>query len=332
MSRNLYVGFDTDPVIQAIMTGDPNVFIPAVSAGWAAVRATNFPERAEALADEVLATMPDLIGLQEVSKWFTGTALDPAPADHVEYDFLAILQAELRERGLRYTAVATFRGQDAEFPGVTHRGILEDIRVLDRDVILARADLPTSQLKLSNPQSGAFEAHLVLPLGGQPFHVSRGWTSIDAKIRGREFRFINTHLEPFNPATVGIQIAQAQELLDGPAAVNMPVIMVGDFNSAADGSTSATYSQIIAAGFTDAWSDVHPNDPGYTCCHDADLRNPTSELDLRIDLVLYRGNFETLAAELVGDEPVDRTPSGLWGPCWLGCLLGGRPPAEARSR
>jgi endonuclease/exonuclease/phosphatase family metal-dependent hydrolase len=315
MSRNVYVGFDATPVIEAVMSGDPNLVVPAVTAAWQAVQATNFPERAEALADEVIAHMPDLIGLQEVSTFYTGTALDPQPADQLELDYLEILLDELDERGLSYEAVAVFTGQVAEFPGFTSPGVLQDIRVVDHDVILARADLPTSQLKLSNPQAEAFDAHLVLPLpGGQQFHVSRGWTSVDAKIRGKEFRFINTHLEPFNPATLGIQSAQAQEILIGPAAIDMPVILVGDFNSDAEGSgpVSQTYTQIIAAGFTDAWSEEHPNKDGYTFGHDADLRNPKPDLDSRIDLVLYRGNFRTLDAEVVGDKSKDRTPSGLW--------------------
>ena len=32
---------------------------------------TNFPQRAEAIADEIEEKEPDLVGLQEVSKWTT---------------------------------------------------------------------------------------------------------------------------------------------------------------------------------------------------------------------------------------------------------------------
>src|SRR5262249_39828012 len=62
MSRNLYHGADLEPAIAAVATGNPQVFIPAISQMWARVRATDFPTRAEALADEVLHARPTLVG------------------------------------------------------------------------------------------------------------------------------------------------------------------------------------------------------------------------------------------------------------------------------
>jgi hypothetical protein len=89
-------------------------------------------------------------------------------------------------------------------------------------------------------------------------------------------------------------------------------VFVGDFNSAADGSSTATYANLIAAGLQDAWTHVLPGDPGYTSTQNADLMNPISLLSERIDLVLHRGGFSALDVELVGENPADRTPSGLW--------------------
>ncbi len=63
---------------------------------------------------------------------------------------------------------------------------------------------------------------------------------------------------------------------------------IGDFKSNADGTGAATYGNLLAAGFTDAWSAVHPTDPGATCCQLEDLLNTTSTLSSRIDLVLFR--------------------------------------------
>ncbi|NIL98463.1 MAG: hypothetical protein GTO53_11260 [Planctomycetales bacterium] len=68
----------------------------------------------------------------------------------------------------------------------------------------------------------------------------------------------------------------------------------------------------MAAGFLDAWSETHPSDPGFTCCQDPDLLNPVSLNSQRIDLVLHRAGWESLAAEVVGEDPADRTPSGFW--------------------
>lgn len=130
-------------------------------------------------------------------------------------------------------------------------------------------------------------------------------------LRGQTFRFINTHLEqegPFN----AIQVTQGDEILQGPADTDLPVILAGDFNSRADGTGTPTYSNLIGAGFKDAWNATHPGELGNTWGHDEDLLNTTVDLTQRLDLVLFRNNLCTLDADVVGDEPIDRTPSGLW--------------------
>jgi endonuclease/exonuclease/phosphatase family metal-dependent hydrolase len=186
-----------------------------------------------------------------------------------------------------------------------------DLRLTDRDVVLARTDLPASQLKLSNVQIGHFAARLEVPLGPQIISFDRGWISVDAKVRGKSFRFVNTHMEPEFPAGA-IQVLQGQELLAGPANTDLPVILVGDFNSRADGLGTATYANLVAAGFDDAWAETRPGDPGFTGTQDALLLNHSSEADERIDLVLYRGDVRAISTEIVGESPDDRTPSGLW--------------------
>ena len=45
------------------------------------------------------------------------------------------------------------------------------------------------------------------------------------------------------------------------------MILAGDFNSAADGTGTTSYAQLVRE-LTDAWPKVHPNDPGFTCCTD----------------------------------------------------------------
>jgi len=314
MSRNLYHGLDLDPVAAAVATGNPAVFIPVISQAWANVRATDFPQRAEALADEVLQMRPALIALQEAALWRTGPALDAAPATHVEYDFLQTLLTELAERGLYYAVATTNINWEAELPAATHRGILEDLRLTDRDAILVRTDLPASEFEVSNAQTGDFVHNLVLPLPTGPLALQRGWTVVDATLRGKTFRFVNTHLEPesTNPLVNAIQAAQASELLAGPGNTALPTIFAGDFNSRADGTGTVTYSVLTGAGFTDAWTVTHPGEAGNTSGHAADLRNGTVELTQRIDLVLMRGDLSALRMDVVGEEPADRTPSGLW--------------------
>jgi endonuclease/exonuclease/phosphatase family metal-dependent hydrolase len=309
MTRNLYLGADLSPIFKAVGTGNEGAIVQATTKAWATINATNFPERAGALADEIQQSDPLLVGLQEVSLYRTAKADGvPLNATHVEYDFLEILQKELDERDLHYAPVTITENADGEIPGITDQG-LTDIRLTDRDVILARTDVSTSKLQLSNPQEGNFEnIHL------NPIPFIRGWGSIDVTLRGKTFRFINTHLEPESADETAndMQEAQGEEILSGPANTNLPVILVGDFNSRADGTGTDTYSNLIGAGFKDAWSATHPGEPGYTWGHDENLLNTTVNLTQRIDLVLFRGNLCALDADVVGEELTDRTPSGLW--------------------
>jgi hypothetical protein len=333
MTRNLYLGADLDPVIAAASTGG-DVF-KAVSDAWATIVGTDFNSRAEALADEIEASEPMLVGLQEVTLYRTGEFQDPAPAEVVEYDYLQILLAALNKRGLHYAPVAppehdpipedpikNTNNFDAELPGDTDISpdhvYPQDIRITDYDVILKRTDLPASkpQPQFTNVRTGHFAKHVTLPIG---LALKRGWGSVDVTLGGQTFRFINTHLEP--ESTVegvnAIQEAQGDEILNGPANpnTNLPVILVGDFNSRADGPQppgTQTYDNLIGAGFKDAWSATHPGELGNTWGHDENLLNTTVNLTQRLDLVLFRNNLCAFKANIVGDELKDRTPSGLW--------------------
>ncbi len=93
----------------------------------------------------------------------------------------------------------------------------------------------------------------------------------------------------------------------------MPILLVGDFNSKADGTGTATYGDLLASGFADAWTVTSPKKPSHTCCQDADPLNAESLLSRRIDLLLYRGApIRPVATTVLGDETDDKTPSGLW--------------------
>ena len=142
----------------------------------------------------------------------------------------------------------------------------------------------------------------------------RGWNAVDIQVGGHSFRFFNTHLEVQGAAP--IQALQAAELLAAMNASTLPVVLVGDINSAADGSQTPTYNTLLAAGFRDVWN--RPGDPGYTCCHAKDLGNTSPSLDQRIDVVMTRGfgaaGAPTLqaSARIVGDQVGDRVRAGIW--------------------
>jgi exonuclease III len=96
-------------------------------------------------------------------------------------------------------------------------------------------------------------------------------------------------------------------------------VLAGDLNSAADGvgalpgrTDTRTHHDILAAGFTDAWTAVHDAEPGFTCCRPADLHDGMTNLSQRIDYVLFSGTITALATNRVGEAPGSLTPSGLW--------------------
>jgi endonuclease/exonuclease/phosphatase family metal-dependent hydrolase len=294
MSRNLYLGADLEPVLTS--TTLPELAVRAAET-YTAVQATNFAERAAAIADEIRATRPDLIGLQEVALWRTDSPADgPAtPAEVVSFDFLAILQQALEDRGLDYDVASSVTNFDGEVPSA----LGFDVRYTDHDVILARDDVDTS-----NPMAGNFSVGLPLPelFGGGI--ATRGWTSVDTTLAGETIRVVNTHPEAWGPDV--IRIAQTSELLATALNTSLPVVLVGDLNTEAG---SAPYNLLAAAGFDDAWNGARP---GPTCCQAPDLRNRISQLSTRIDYVLVSGGLDAMAARTVGDTMGSRTPSGLW--------------------
>ena len=308
MTRNVYHGVNAEFSGVATARSLPDLLMK-VAGVYTGYHTRNFPERAAALAAEIEATRPDLIGLQEAVLVRIQSPPDgPATAAQtVVLDYVQLLLDALAARGLAYEVVAQSIGWDVELPSAA--GF--DVRHTDREVILARADLKTADLKISNVQAGHFATNCVIPtaLVG-PITIKRGWVSGDVKIRGKQFRLVSTHLDG-DCADPAIQAAQANELVHGPGDTVIPVVFIGDSNSDPVTGGTGAYGALVAAGFTDAW-DVAGVGPGYTCCQDPFLGSPVSLLTRRIDLVLFRGEFEVIGVEVVGADPVDRTPSGLW--------------------
>ena len=294
-TRNIYLGSSLDPATSA--TTIPQ-FLAGVQQIWTTVKASDPAGRMQKIADEIATEKPDLIGLQEVSRW-TGLGAEPS------YDFLALLQNALAARGQSYAVAATSNNFNSPVLPVSGGGV----QLLDRDVTLARVRPGVSY---SGVQQGTFAAQAVLPSPVGPLSFNRGWTSIQAVVDGRSFRFVNTHLE-VGGQTAPIQVLQGQELLAGPMGGPGPIVAAGDFNSAADGSTTATYG-LLRTQFDDAWIKGNRQAPGFTCCQAGDLRNKLSLLDERIDLILTKGAQPTPApqAKVIGDRQADRTPAGLW--------------------
>lgn len=315
MTRNLYLGADLTPAIAATT---PEELSAANGQILREVVHNDFPTRAKGLAQEILVTQPDLVGLQEVAKWQT-TPLSPA-ATPVAYDYLPELLAALNKFGKRYEVVvvqeefdleapADYNGEpnDGPLPGFPNAEMLGHLTM--RDVILARHG---AGVQTWNAQGGTFGTLLEVPILGQPQPIKRGWTETDAKVRGSHpFHFVNTHLEAFQPL---IREAQAKELVapGGPATSDLPVVLVGDLNSDDDTVSfpdTLAYEALLAAGMVERST----NDPLSCCIAASELGvgdgGSVADFDHQVDHVMTNDPDITLESSTVtGLLPVN----GFW--------------------
>ena len=322
MTRNLFLGADLGPVIGA---GSIPEAIDGAGEIWNEFQSTNFPERAVPLAREIERAKPDLVGLQEAALWRQQIPSDGGapplsplpgamPATTVVQDFLAILLSHLKH----YKVVISqdeFEGElpaDVDGSDATGTGPLAafgadfDARLTMRDVILVRKG---SKVKLGATSKGHYVRRFEPNVGGIVIPVDRGWVSVEARVGAFEFRFVNTHLEAFGDPT--IREAQAKELIAGPLTTPKQVILVGDLNSGVERHNEPerpgddlAFRALEAFGMTD-------NGAVQSCCY-SDLFDPTQVFDHTVDHVLTKPGLATKDAFITGNNPSERTPSGLW--------------------
>ena len=329
MTRNMFLGADLGPGLDA---GDLNEAIDGAGVILNELDSTKIEERVVPMAKEIKESKADLVGLQEVALWHDQTPSDfGAPptgfgseATNVRYDFLQLLLDELERIGGKYDVVAVQDEFEAELPANTdgsadHSAEL-DGRLKMRDVILARQG---SKVKLGKVESANFtEANLFTPTiaGLIELPVQRGWISVEGKVQGGsgkasaskskdyKFRFVNTHLEAFGEPT--IREAQARELFakGGPLKTGKQVILVGDINSGGPkdnitGDDPLAYDALIDFGMKNLGT-------RHTCCYSS-LFDPDAPIDHTVDHVMAKPGLKQKDAFLTGDDPAERTPSGL---------------------
>ena len=310
MTRNLYLGSDLFTVVGATT---PEEVPERARAFWETVQKSDPRGRLLRMAAEIAAEKPELVSLQEVERFATQTASNfdlaaPTPPDATEvaFDFLTILQEELTRLGMRYQAFETAL-TDAELPSaVPGQAGRMDVRMTDRDVILVREGLATSDVARK-----IFTAHVPLRIGGAmgvPVKVLRGYTRVNVTIEGVPLTFVASHLEVGGQAAP-IQQDQARELVADLRALPGTLVVAGDFNSSADGRGTTSYSQLTSI-LVDGWVRPQPMLAGPTCC--SDLDTSSFEASSRIDLILHRGRLRAETAAIVGTDAAGRTPAGLW--------------------
>lgn len=289
-------------------------FLIAVGETIAQVRATNPPQRMQAAAAMIAAAAPALVSLQEVDQWSSGPfnpVTQSCGAVSIEFDMLQELTDALAAQGAHYAVAARTRQYTfPPTPGLILPGTFLCVQVFNDNVTLARTDLDPDKFQWSNAQSGQFANFVSLPTPIGVVPLPRVWSSLDVNFNGRGFRFINTHLESFDPS---IRELQGAELRAGPASTALPVVIAMDSNAQAFPlPQDATYSDFLAAGYGDAWAEVFPADPGLTCCQAQLVNNPVSQLSQRIDLILTRGGVEAQNAAIFGADASSKTAGGLW--------------------
>ncbi len=198
---------------------------------------------------------------------------------------------------------------DGPLPGFSNAELIGHLTM--RDVILARNG---AGVHTWNEQGDNFNTLLELPILNQLLPIARGWTATDAKVRGSgPFRFVNTHLEAFQPL---IRQAQANELVapGGPATSTLPVVLLGDLNSDDDTTPgpgdSLAYNDLLAAGMVERST----NNP-LSCCLDSPLLavgagGSIADFDHQVDHILTRNpDLITLkSSSVTGLTPVN----GFW--------------------
>ncbi|MEJ2284880.1 MAG: hypothetical protein P8X85_14930, partial [Desulfobacterales bacterium] len=236
MTQNQYLGADLTPLVTSVT---PDEFFAAANVALQQIASNNFPLRVRRFAKQVALTKPDLIGLQEVYDFtVNGSNFGPPFVNHLN-ETLAALAA----KGQSYQVAATLNNLDITVP---IQG-LGSVRVLDRDVILVREGVDFTPLsghysagglcgvKIPNPaypmfgpeiltstpsEEGCnFTVFLEVPSPfGPAIKVERGFVGVDATVRGKTYRFVNTHFEqkmpdPNTPGTAIFQSLQAVELV-----------------------------------------------------------------------------------------------------------------------
>jgi len=131
------------------------------------------------------------------------------------------------------------------------------------------------------------------------------WVRFADQRTGTEFMMVNTH---FDNHSENSRVRGAELIRDRVAAVDVPVILTGDFNAAPD---SGAYHVLVGeGGMTDTWLAAPRRTPLYATWHGY---HPLTPGGTRIDWMLTRGKVTVTAAGIntytdKGEYPSDHLP------------------------
>jgi endonuclease/exonuclease/phosphatase family metal-dependent hydrolase len=235
MSRNIYLGADVGVALDLI----PDM--PAAAQFmWDQVNKNDFSKRSIALAAEIQTYKPDVIGLQEATIWY---CKKNAWSKKVEvFNFTDQL---LEALGGSYV-LANKDGKTAFNPGYSINPIPFLTMVKDPtrfqklfgqdkaacgfqigDALAIKKELSAQVINVGNTEYEA--SYSIVPT---LMTIYRGYTWADIAIENIPVRFISTHLESiWDENKVPNAAKQATQLIEDVSETNMPLVVIGDFNS-----------------------------------------------------------------------------------------------------
>jgi hypothetical protein len=238
MTRNIYLGADVGVALELL----PD-FPSAAQFMWDQMRATDFEKRSKALAKELVLYEPDVVGIQEATKWVCKKGI--LSKKKTIYDFLQLLIDETKRHGVGYS-LATKEGKSAfnsgfSIPAIPRLTVVRDPILFTpifgeesascgfeiADAILIRDDFNGDITQVGNSKYKKY--YTVVPL---VMEIYRGYSWVDLELGGQTIRFVTTHLESlFDEESEPHSSIQVTQLIADLAATKSPLVVMGDFNA-----------------------------------------------------------------------------------------------------
>ncbi len=321
MTRNVYLGADLAPAIQA--TTLPQA-IDGAGTIWNELQthagSGSAPCRSRARSGGRSA---DLVGLQEVALWRKQTPSDlgapplnpnGTPATQVELDFLAILRKKLKG----YRVVVVQKEFEAELPvdqdandatgGALRRGLRRAAHDARRDPGQAGEQGSARQDAEGQLRHQVRGQRRRDPDPGRPrLDLRRG--ALPARQQGAQVP-LREHA-PGGVRRPAIREAQANELVAGPLDTSRQVILVGDLNSGVARHNEPEQPGDDLAFRALAGFGMKDKGAVQSCCYD-DMFDRNAVFDHTVDHVLTKPGLRKRSAFVTGDDRGQRTPAGLW--------------------
>lgn len=237
LSRNIYLGADVGTALDAL----PDL-PKAAGLLWEEMRLTDWPTRVNWLAEEIVESAPDVVGLQEAARWVCKPSLLRGEVD--VHNFTEDLLAAISAAGAEY--VVAQAGSDRAENEAFQIGPLPFVDVTDPEVfqplfgkdsvacgfVLSDVLLVRAELAENVQRAGTSEFEDRVSLVPTVMAIDRGYAWADIAIGSSVVRFVTAHLESlWYENEVPLAATHARQLVADLEATTGPLVVVGDFNS-----------------------------------------------------------------------------------------------------